>query len=75
MKRIALALLIAALAIPVSADPVAQMLKDVDSKRIEQTIKTLVPFGTRSTLSSQDDPKRGIGAARDWLYNEFKKVA
>lgn len=75
MKRIAFALLAAALAIPASADPVAQMLRDVDSKRIEHTIKTLVSFGTRSTLSSQDDPKRGIGAARDWLYGEFKKVA
>jgi acetylornithine deacetylase/succinyl-diaminopimelate desuccinylase-like protein len=75
MKRIATALLTAALAIPVSADPVAQMLRDVDSKRIERTIKTLVSFGTRNTLSSQDDPKRGIGAARDWLYGEFKKVA
>jgi Zn-dependent M28 family amino/carboxypeptidase len=75
MRRIALALLAAALAIPASADPVAQMLRDVDSKRIEHTIKTLVSFGTRSTLSSQDDPKRGIGAARDWLYGEFKKIA
>jgi Zn-dependent M28 family amino/carboxypeptidase len=51
------------------------MLRSVDSKNIEHTIKTLVSFGTRSTLSSQDDPKRGIGAARDWLYAEFKKVA
>jgi hypothetical protein len=75
MKRIATALLTVALAIPMSADPVAQMLRDVDSKRIEHTIKTLVSFGTRNTLSSQDDPKRGIGAARDWLYGEFKKIA
>ena len=75
MKRIATALLAAALAIPASADPVAQMLRDVKSKNIERTIQTLVSFGTRSTLSSQDDPKRGIGAARDWLYAEFKKVA
>jgi hypothetical protein len=75
MNRIATALLAAALAIPASADPVAQMLRDVDAKNIERTIRTLVAFGTRSTLSSQDDPKRGIGAARDWLYAEFKKAA
>jgi hypothetical protein len=77
MRRIAAALLTAALAMPVSAatDPVAAMLRSVKSKNIEHTIKTLVSFGTRSTLSSQDDPKRGIGAARDWLYGEFKKVA
>jgi hypothetical protein len=77
MRRIATALLTAALAIPVSAapDPVAEMLRSVKSKNIERTIKTLVSFGTRNTLSSQDDPKRGIGAARDWLYGEFKKAA
>ncbi|MGH9907977.1 MAG: M20/M25/M40 family metallo-hydrolase, partial [Pyrinomonadaceae bacterium] len=41
----------------------------------EQTIRQLVSFGTRNTLSAQDDPNRGIGAARDWLYSEFLKVA
>ncbi|MGH9883147.1 MAG: M20/M25/M40 family metallo-hydrolase, partial [Pyrinomonadaceae bacterium] len=35
----------------------------------------LVSFGTRNTLSVQDDPNRGIGAARDWLYSEFLKAA
>src|SRR5207248_728337 len=32
-------------------------------------------FGTRNTLSEQNDPNRGIGAARDWLYAEFQKAA
>src|SRR5207244_12010568 len=31
--------------------------------------------GTRNTLSDQNDPNRGIGAARDWLYGEFQKAA
>jgi len=35
----------------------------------------LVSFGTRNTLSDQNDPNRGIGAARDWLYTEFQKAA
>ena len=30
------------------------------------TVEKLVSFGTRHTLSSQTDPKRGIGAALDW---------
>ncbi|MCA1557989.1 MAG: M28 family metallopeptidase, partial [Acidobacteria bacterium] len=42
---------------------------------IEKTIRKLVSFGTRNTLSVQDNPTRGIGAARDWLYQEFQKVA
>ena len=32
-------------------------------------------FGTRHTLSSQTDPERGIGAARDWLLGEFQRAA
>lgn len=47
----------------------------IDAGNIEHTIRTLVSFGTRNTLSVQDDPKRGIGAARDWLFAEYKKIA
>jgi Peptidase family M28 len=51
------------------------MLREISSRNIERTILKLVSFGTRSTLSSQDDPTRGIGAARDWLLAEFQKAA
>src|SRR5437773_2219266 len=44
-----------------------RLLREIDPKRIEATIQRLVAFGTRHTLSSQTDPVRGIGAARDWL--------
>src|SRR5438128_9603981 len=54
---------------------VARIVAEIDARNIERTIRTLVSFGTRNTLSEQDNPKRGIGAARDWLYNEFSKVA
>ncbi len=60
---------------PTAGDPIPQIVRQIDSKNIEHTIRTLVSFGTRSTLSSQDDPKRGIGAARDWLYSQFQKIA
>ncbi len=57
-------------------DPeLARMLAEVEPRNIERTIRTLVGFGTRNTLSTQDDPKRGIGAARDWLYAEFQQIA
>src|SRR5690349_23787160 len=54
---------------------VTAIVRDIDARNIEQTIRKLVSFGTRNTLSEQNDPKRGIGAARDWLYSEFLKVA
>src|SRR5690242_15957072 len=54
---------------------VAAIVRDIDARNIEQTIRKLVSFGTRNTLSEQNDPNRGIGAARDWLYREFSKIA
>ncbi|HTK39183.1 MAG TPA: M28 family metallopeptidase [Pyrinomonadaceae bacterium] len=54
---------------------IAKMVKEVSAKNIEATIRKLVSFGTRSTLSDQNDPNRGIGAARDWIYGEFQKIS
>ena len=54
---------------------IPKFLAQIDAKNIERTIRTLVSFGTRNSLSVQDDPKRGIGAARDYLYSEFLKAA
>lgn len=57
-------------------DPeVAKMVKEVSAKNIETTIRKLVSFGTRNTLSEQDNPTRGIGAARDWIFSEFQKIS
>lgn len=54
---------------------ISNIVRDIDARNIEATIRKLVSFGTRNTLSEQNDPKRGIGAARDWLYAEFLKAA
>ena len=52
-----------------------KMIKEVSAKNIETSIRKLVSFGTRNTLSEQDNPNRGIGAARDWIYSEFQKFS
>ena len=54
---------------------VNSIVRQIDARNIERSIRQLVAFGTRNTLSEQNDPKRGIGAARDWLYAEFVKIA
>src|SRR6185369_17142603 len=54
---------------------IVKMVREVSAKNIEATIRKLVSFGTRNTLSSQDDPKRGIGAARDSIYGEFQLIS
>lgn len=51
------------------------MVGEINARNIEATIRKLVSFGTRNTLSDQKDSNRGIGAARDWLYAEFQKAA
>lgn len=56
-------------------DELKTMLNEVSATNIEATIKKLVSFGTRHTLSTQNDTKRGIGAARDWIASEMHKYA
>jgi len=47
----------------------------VSQAQLRHTIETLVGFGTRHTLSSQTDPKRGIGAALGWAEAEFNRYS
>lgn len=54
---------------------IPKIVSEINARNIEATIRKLVSFGTRNTLSEQNDPNRGIGAARDWLYSEFQKAA
>src|SRR5260370_9582901 len=54
---------------------ISKIVAEINPRNIENTIRKLVSFGTRNTLSDQNNPNRGIGAARDWLYAEFQKAA
>ncbi len=61
----------------VQRDPVIeQMVKEVSSDSLKSYIFHLVTYGTRSTISTQTDKKKGIGAARNYVltkFNEFSK--
>ena len=48
---------------------------DVDPKALESTIRSLVGFGTRHTLSDTKSDKRGIGAARRWTKARFEAIS
>jgi hypothetical protein len=39
----------------------SRMLREIDPRRLRADDLKLVGFGTRNTLSAQDDPARGIG--------------
>jgi hypothetical protein len=57
-------------------DPqIEKMVSEVSKDSLESYIKKLVSFGTRNTLSTQTDPKRGIGAARNWVLSRFLEFA
>ncbi|GAA4722392.1 M20/M25/M40 family metallo-hydrolase [Sphingomonas lutea] len=53
---------------------VAEYSRAVDAARMRATVEKLVSFGTRHTLSSQTDPRRGIGAALRWAEGEMRRT-
>jgi Peptidase family M28 len=76
MRKLAAAgcLLLAGAATPPPTDAkLRAIIAPVSQAQLHHTIETLVSFGTRHTLSSQTDPKRGIGAALEWTRGEFQR--
>ena len=59
---------------PTAAD-VKAMLRTISAQRIEATIRKLVSFGTRNTLSDAKSEERGIGAARRWIKAQLDTCA
>ena len=60
----------------IDRDPeIAGMVKEVNADSLQSYIKTMVFFGTRSTVSSTSDGSRGIGAARNWVLMKFREFA
>ena len=47
----------------------------VSEAELRRDVEALVSFGTRHTLSSQTDPKRGIGAALKWSEEQFRRYS
>jgi len=57
-------------------DPeIEAMVKEVNADSLQSYIKGMVAFGTRSTVSSVTDKKKGIGAARNWVLSKFQQWA
>ena len=54
---------------------VRQVIEQVSEQPIAATLNKLQSFGTRNIFSPQDDPDHGIGAARKWIYAQFKSYS
>jgi hypothetical protein len=81
-KKPVFSLLLLLLAMNLSAqkiiikDPVIeQMVKEISADSLHSYIRDLVSLGTRNTLSTQQNPKRGIGAARNYVLTRFNSFA
>jgi Peptidase family M28 len=60
----------------IQKDPeIEKIVGEVNADSLKSYIHQLVSFGTRNTLSTQTDPKRGIGAARTWVLRRFNEFA
>lgn len=60
----------------IQRDPqIEKMVAQVSKDSLSSYIRQMVAFGTRNTLSTQTDPKRGIGASRNWVLSKFNQFA
>jgi Zn-dependent M28 family amino/carboxypeptidase len=60
----------------VTEDPeIKKMISEVKAENLEATVRKLVTFGTRHTLSDTKSKTKGIGAAQQWVKSEFDKYA
>ncbi len=56
----------------VNRDPlIAKMVTEVSADSLESYVRSMVGFGTRNTLSTQESNTRGIRAAREWVLKRF----
>lgn len=58
---------------PSSSGEIRKIVEEISAKSIEATIRKLVSFGTRHTLSETESETRGIGTARKWIKAELER--
>jgi Peptidase family M28 len=59
---------------PAEADPqLEQLASAVSAERLRELVSRLTSFGTRNTLSGTTSTTRGIGAARQWIFDELRR--
>ena len=59
---------------PPEADArIQKLVASVSEERLATIVQKLAGFGTRNTLSDTTSPTRGIGAARQWIFDELTR--
>ncbi|MEK6409367.1 MAG: M20/M25/M40 family metallo-hydrolase [Acidobacteriota bacterium] len=89
MRRTSIGTIILLLAVPFLAqafqeeaqpsqrlDPkIQKIVSEISADRIAEIEKKLESFETRNTFSDPTQPNRGIGAARQWIFDQFKSYS
>ncbi len=57
------------------SEDIYNLSASISAKEIETSIKKLVSFGTRNTMSDTVSTTRGIGAARRWIKGRFEEFS
>jgi hypothetical protein len=61
---------------PKKLDPVIQkIVSEISEQRVADIMRQLGDFQTRSTVSDPTQTNRGIGAARQWIFDQFKSYS
>jgi Peptidase family M28 len=74
MARLAVAVCaLAVMAQGATLDPEIQsIVRDISQERVAETMKKLTSFETRGNFTDASRQDRGIGAARRWIYDQFR---
>jgi hypothetical protein len=60
----------------IQRDPeIEAWVRAISADSLKAHVEKLVSFGTRHTMSTTTDPRRGIGAARRWVLGRFQEFA
>ena len=71
-----LAISVTSIAAPDRKNPdIEKIVKQISATRIEATIRKLVSFETRNSLSDTVSDRKGVGAARRWIKSELERCA
>ncbi len=72
LPLLAIPVMLAGQPAPVVDPKVKTIVDAVSEENIAATLRRLEAFGTRGSLSSTTDPDHGIGAARRWIFDQFR---
>jgi hypothetical protein len=58
---------------PTADERIERLISSISEERLQSIVAKLASFGTRETLSDTSSSARGIGAARQWIFDELKR--